>query len=87
MRNNVSELQENSAGHSILQAKTPAHNFKVPFKKNMDNDVKVKSAFDTLHKATATLRVLSQKGKLSPNDAKAAITYLHAADHMLKALF
>ena len=87
IKNNINELQKNNAGHSTPQAKTLAHNFKVYFQKNMDNDLDVKSAFDTLHRTTATLRVLSQKGKLGPDDAKAAITDLRVVDRVLQVLF
>ena len=57
------------------------------FEENMDNDLDVKAAFDTLYTTVAALHKLMKQGKLSAKEAKAAVNGLRRVDSVLQVIF
>ena len=80
-------LQETKAASSSPEAKKLAHNIAATFGEHMDADLNVKGAFDALQKTLAALCGFAEKGKLSHEDAQAALADLEKANHVLQVLF
>jgi cysteinyl-tRNA synthetase len=57
------------------------------FESNMNNDLNVKAAFDSIFKTVKRLHRLSQAGRLSCEDAKATVDALERVDRVLKVIF
>jgi hypothetical protein len=53
----------------------------------MNNDLDVKTAFDSLRLKIAALQGLAQEGKLSIPDANDAVSSLRAVDRVLQVIF
>jgi cysteinyl-tRNA synthetase len=86
-KNAAKALQETRAPSSSPEAKKLAHNIAATFSENMDADLNVKGAFDALQKTLVALCGFAEKGKLSHEDAQAALADLEKADHVLQVIF
>jgi hypothetical protein len=53
----------------------------------MDDDLNVKAAFNKLYKTVLQLLKLMKQGKLSAEDAEAAVSGLHKVDGVLQVVF
>jgi len=57
------------------------------FDQNMNNDLRVKDAFDQLFKTVVKLASLKNKGKISQKDAEKAVATLRSIDRVLQVIF
>jgi cysteinyl-tRNA synthetase len=83
----VQDLEKADAAHSSERVKKLAASIGSSFEENMDNDLDVKAAFDTLYTMVAALHKLMKQGKLSAKEAKAAMNGLHRVDSVLQVIF
>jgi cysteinyl-tRNA synthetase len=83
----VQDLEEAEAANSSEKAKKHASRIVSSFEGNMDNDLDVKAAFDTLYNIVAALHKLMKQGKLSAEDAKVATRGLRRVDSVLQVIF
>ncbi len=86
-KKDLKKLEETESGNSTTKAKTLAHSTLVSFAQNMDRDLDVKSAFESIFETINMLARLSKKGKLGAEDAKAAVTDLRLVDRVLQVFF
>lgn len=83
----VQGLEKAEAGHSSERAKKLVASIVSRFEEAMDNDLEVKAAFDTLYATVAALHKLMKHGKLSAEEAKAAVNGLRRVDSVLQVIF
>jgi len=83
----VQGLEKAEAAHSSERAKKLVASIVSSFEENMDNDLDVKAAFDTLYTTVAALHKLRKQGKLGAKEAKAATSALHKVDNVLQVIF
>ena len=68
------------------KAKELVHTIISGFEKNMNNDLDVKTSFNDLYATVSKLYGLMKKGRLSAEDANAALTGLRKVDYILQLL-
>ena len=72
---------------SGAQAKKLVNQITAGFEENMNNDLHVKAAFDSVYKTVSSLVKLKEKQQLSMEDAKEALAKLKAIDYVLQTIF
>jgi cysteinyl-tRNA synthetase len=72
---------------SSLEAKRLVKKITSDFEENMNNDLQVKAAFDSMYKTVSKLVKLGEKQKLSMDDSKEAIERLRDIDTILQVIF
>ncbi len=72
---------------SSLEAKRLVKKIAADFEENMNNDLHVKDAFDSLYTTVSTLVELGEKQRLSVEDSKEALEKLKAVDYVLQIIF
>ncbi len=80
-------VKDGSKQTSSVRAKKLVKKIKTGFEENMNNDLQVKAAFDSLHKTVSSLIKLKQKKRLSVEDSKDALAKLKAIDFVLQVIF
>jgi len=80
-------VAESSGQKSSTTAKELVKEITADFEANMNNDLQVKDAFDSLYKTVSSLVNLKEKQMLSEEDTKAALEKLKAIDYVLQAFF
>ncbi len=83
----VKELQAARTAKPNLKTKNLANAIVSSFAKHMDNDLDVKSAFDTLYQTIVKLQSFARKGELSAEIACAAVEGLRKVDSILQIIF
>ncbi|HDQ06795.1 MAG TPA: hypothetical protein ENN36_08785 [Candidatus Bathyarchaeota archaeon] len=78
---------EDGEQKSSAKAKKLVKQIKTDFEENMNNDLHVKAAFDSLYKTVSRLVKLKEKQELSAEDSKEALAKLKAIDYVLQAIF
>jgi cysteinyl-tRNA synthetase len=86
-RKMVQDVQNARSSHPSQKAKTLATSILSSFEKNMNNDIDVKGAFDEIYAIIVKLHKLTERQKLSSEDAKTATDSLHKADAVLQIIF
>jgi cysteinyl-tRNA synthetase len=86
MENNLKDA-EGSEQESSPQAKKLVKKIQTDFEENMNNDLQVKAAFDSLYKTASCLVKLKEQKMLSAEDSKKALEKLKAIDYVLQAIF
>jgi len=86
-KNMVNELQKVKVGTSNKRVKKLIRALKSDFEKQMNDDLHVKKAFDALFMGVSKLKDLATKGKVSPEDAKVALSELKQIDQVLNVIF
>lgn len=81
------EVAEGSVQKSSIEAKELVKKIKTDFENNMNNDLQVKDAFDSLHTTISRLLELNKKQMLSAKDSKEALEQLKAIDYVFQAIF
>ena len=72
---------------SSSQARKLVNQIAAGFEENMNNDLNVKAAFDSVYMTVSSLVKLKEKQQLSMEDSKEALTKLKAIDYVLQAIF
>jgi cysteinyl-tRNA synthetase len=72
---------------SSAKAKKLVKQIKTDFEKNMNNDLHVKDAFDSVYTTVSRLVELKEKQMLSAEDSKEALANLKAIDYVLQSIF
>jgi len=80
-------VAEGGEQKSSVRAKKLVKKIKTDFEENMNNDLQVKVAFDSLYKTVSRLVRLEEKQMLSVEDSKEALAKLKAIDYVLQAIF
>jgi cysteinyl-tRNA synthetase len=83
----VQDLEKAEAVNSSEKAKKLAISIVSRFEEDMDNDLDVKAAFDTLYITVAALHKLMKQGKLGAKEAKTATSALRRVDSVLRVIF
>jgi len=85
----VTTLQsvEKTVGKSNPKTKKLIANLKKDFEENMNNDLHVKNAFDTIFKTVSKLIAQTRKGKVSIDEASEAVEELKTIDQVLQVIF
>ncbi len=89
LRNMVKKLDvaEGYGQKSSSQAKKLVKQINTDFEDNMNNDLQVKAAFDSLYKTISRLVKLGKNGMLSAEDSKRASENLKSIDYVLQVIF
>jgi cysteinyl-tRNA synthetase len=80
---NVEAAKQTSSG----RAKKLVKKLRTDFEENMNNDLHVKAAFDSLYKTVLKLVKLKEKQRLSAEDSREALAKLKAIDYVLQVIF
>jgi len=86
-------LVKNLSGHELATQKFGARTkelvakLTLDFEENMNNDPRVKDAFDTLFNTVSKLVTLKDKRKLSLKDSNEALAKLKAIDQVFQVIF
>jgi cysteinyl-tRNA synthetase len=80
-------LEKAESANSSKRAKKLAASIISRFEENMDNNLDVKDAFDELFRIISALHELKKQGKLSLEEANAAIDDLKKIDNVLQIIF
>jgi cysteinyl-tRNA synthetase len=83
----VKGIQQVESAESSDAAKALSGRVASDFEKNMDNNLDVKAAFDTLYETAKSLYTLVQKKKVSVDDAHVFTANLRKVDHVLQIIF
>jgi cysteinyl-tRNA synthetase len=78
---------EGTKQKSSAEAKRLVKELTSDFEENMNNDLQVKAAFDSLYETVSKLVKLGEKQKLSVEDSKEALEKLRAIDSVLQVIF
>ena len=81
------KVAEGSDQKSSSEAKELVKRIKIDFEENMNNDLQVKAAFDSLYKTVSRLVQLKEKQKLSVEDSEKVLEQLEAIDYVFQAIF
>jgi cysteinyl-tRNA synthetase len=81
------KVAEGAAQQSSAEATKLVKKLKADFEENMDNDLQVKAAFDSLYKSVSSLVKLKNKQMLSVEDSREALAQLKDIDYVLQAFF
>jgi len=84
---NKLSVAEGAEQKSSVRAKKLVKKIKTVFEENMNNDLQVKAAFDSLYKTVSRLVRLKEKQELSADDSREASAKLKAIDYVLQAIF
>lgn len=84
---NKLSITESVNQKSCLEAKRFVKKITEDFEKNMNNDLQVKDAFDSLYKIVSKLVKHKEKHQLNAEDSKKALEKLQAVDHVLQIIF
>ena len=80
-------VAEGTEQKSSFRAKKLVKKIKTDFEENMNNDLQVKAAFDSLYETMSKLVALKEKHELSAEDSREALAKLKAIDHVLQVIF
>lgn len=80
-------VNEEANPKSSAGAKKLVKKISMDFEENMNNDLQVKAALDSLYKTVSSLIKLKEKQRLSAEDSKEALTKLKAIDSVLQVIF
>ena len=80
-------VDEGAKQTSSVRAKKLVKKLRTDFEENMNNDLQVKAAFDSLYKTVSKLVRLKEKQRLSAEDSKEALVKLKAIDYVLQVIF
>ena len=80
-------VDENIKPQSSFEAKILIKKIKTDFEENMNNDLQVKIAFDSLYTTVSRLFELKEKQMLNTVDSKEALESLKAIDYVLQVIF
>jgi cysteinyl-tRNA synthetase len=80
-------MDENNNQKSSKEAKRLVKKIKIDFEENMNNDLQVKIAFDSLYKTVLSLLEQKQMQKLSIEDSREALDTLKNIDSVLQVIF
>jgi cysteinyl-tRNA synthetase len=83
----VQDMQAAQSADPSPKAKNLADSIVSSFERHMNEDLDVKAAFDALNGTVVTLHGLAKKGKLSAEDASAAVNGLRRVDSVLQVIF
>jgi cysteinyl-tRNA synthetase len=83
----VQDLRKAKSTRSSRRAKQLVASMVSGFEESMDDDLDVKTAFDRLFKTVSSLDNLNKSGRLSAEDANAALEGLRHVDRVLKVIF
>jgi len=86
MVNNLSVV-EGLEQKSSVEAKKLVKKIKADFEENMNNDLQVKAAFDSVYETVSRLVRLKETKRLSDEDSREAVETLKAIDYVLQAIF
>jgi cysteinyl-tRNA synthetase len=78
---------EGSEQQSNIVAKKLVKKIKSDFEKHMNNDLQVKTAFNSLYETVSMLVKLEEQQMLSAEDLKEALAHLKAIDYVLQTIF
>jgi cysteinyl-tRNA synthetase len=80
-------VEEGAKQTSSVRAEKLVKKLGTDFEENMDNDLQVKAAFDSLYKTVSKLVKLKEKRRLSVEDSREALAKLKAIDYVLQVIF
>jgi cysteinyl-tRNA synthetase len=80
-------VAEGGEQKSSDKAKKLVKQIQTDFEANMNNDLQVKAAFDSMYQTVSRLVRLKEKQMLSAEDSKDALAKLKAIDYVLQAIF
>jgi cysteinyl-tRNA synthetase len=80
-------ITQGTKQRSCLEAKKLVKKITKDFEENMNNDLHVKAAFDSMYKTILKLVKLKEKQQLSTEDSKEALEKLKAVDYVLQIIF
>jgi cysteinyl-tRNA synthetase len=80
-------ITEGTEHSSSFEAKKLVKKLTTDFEENMDSDLQVKAAFDSLYATVLTLVKLKEKRKVSSGDSKEALEKLKAIDYVFQVIF
>ena len=83
----LASTEDSEQQQSSQSAKKLVKKIKSDFEENMNDDLQIKAAFDSLYKTVTRLVKLKEKQKLSADDSKDAVAELKAIDYVLQAIF
>ncbi len=86
-KNMVRSLEKAKSEESSGKAKKLVDYLLLAFEKNMNNDLNVKDAFDTLFSTLKKLDNLRKRGKLSYKDARTATDKIRKIDNVLQIIY
>jgi cysteinyl-tRNA synthetase len=86
-KDTVQDLQKAKSARSSRRAKQLVASMISGFEENMDDDLDVQGAFDQLFKTVSRLGILNKTGRLSAEDANAALEGLRRVDRVLNVIF
>lgn len=86
-KNLVRSLEKAKSEESSGKAKNLVDYLILAFEKNMNNDLNVKDAFDTLFSTLKKLDNLRKRGKLSYKDARTATDKIRKIDNVLQIIY
>ncbi len=86
-KNMVRSLEKAKSEESSGKAKKLVDDIILAFEKNMNNDLNVKDAFDTLFSTLKKLDNLRKRGKLSYKDARTATDKFRKIDNVLQIIY
>jgi cysteinyl-tRNA synthetase len=72
---------------SSTEAKKLVNQITAGFEENMNNDLHVKAAFDSVYRTVSSLVKLKEEQQLSMEDSKEALVKLKAIDYVLQTIF
>jgi cysteinyl-tRNA synthetase len=81
------KVVEGAPQQSSAKAKNLVEQITADFEENMNNDLHVKTAFDSLYKTVSKLVELKEKQMLSAEDSKEALAKIKDIDYVFQAFF
>ena len=84
---NKFNIDEGDASESTFEAKKLVKKIKTDFEKNMNNDLDVKKAFDSLYENVSTLVKLKEKKMLSIQDSHKVLSEIREIDYVFQTIF
>jgi cysteinyl-tRNA synthetase len=81
------KVADTSKQKSNSVAKKLVKRIKIDFEKHMNNDLNIKTAFDSLYETVSNLVKLKEKKMLSLKDSKKALEQLKAIDYIFQSFF
>jgi cysteinyl-tRNA synthetase len=83
----VQEVEKADSARPSESAQKLTDRIASDFEAHMNEDLNVKAAFDTLYATVSALQKLIKKGRLSAENAQAALNGLHMVDRVLQVIF
>ncbi len=84
---NQLRIDNEDASESTNEAKKLVKLIKTDFEKNMNNDLQVKKAFDSLYQNISSLLKLKEKKMLSMNDSNKVLSEIRKIDYVFQTIF